>query len=264
MLIALMTVFIWGTMQTNAEAKSLKSKEVVIYLVRHGETTANVMHRAQGWSDFTLTKNGVKGAQYLGRGLKNIHFDSAYSGDLTRQEKTAKGILKYSKNNKVKLKIDSGLREDNYGSYEGLPDVGKAIPDIAHYYGYKNGDEFLKKTGKNAMSKMQDGYYKLDQKKRLDTDLPSKYRAESAEMVEKRMNKSLTQIAKKNKGNTLVVSSGMSISLFLSQLNSSKYTGAPMKNDAVTKLVYKDGKFKILGEIGTLKYFTQGKKEIEK
>lgn len=253
----------------NAQSKS-SSKSVVIYLTRHGETTANVMHRAQGWSDYTLTNKGVKGAEYLGRGLKakGIHFKSAYSGDLTRQEKTAKGALKFSKNNKIKLKIDQRLREDNYGSYEGLPDVGQAIPDIAHYYGYKDGDEFLKKTGKNAMSKMQDGYYALDKKNHLKTNLPTKYRAETAKAVEKRMTKALTKIAKKQakhgKGNVLVVSSGMSISLFLSTLNSPKYNAGPMENDAVTKLVYKNGKFTISGKVGSLQYFDAGKKSLEK
>ena len=102
-----------GTNQT--EAKS-NNKPVTIYLTRHGETTANVMHLAQGWSDYTLTDNGVKGAEYLGKGLKGIKFKAAYSGDLTRQEKTAQGALKYSGNQKVKLKIDWRLRECNYGA----------------------------------------------------------------------------------------------------------------------------------------------------
>ncbi|WEV74066.1 histidine phosphatase family protein [Bifidobacterium sp. ESL0798] len=122
-----------NTAQTNAAAQT-----TTIYLVRHGETAANVMHRAQGWSDFTLTQNGVDGAKYLGKGLKDVKFAAAYSGDLTRQEKTADGALKASGNNNVNLKIDPRLRECNYGSYEGVPDTDEAIPAIAQHFGYAN------------------------------------------------------------------------------------------------------------------------------
>ncbi|WP_162887535.1 histidine phosphatase family protein [Bombilactobacillus bombi] len=244
------------------------SKEVVVYLVRHGETTANVMHRAQGWSDYTLTQNGIDGAKYLGRGLKGTTFKAAYSGDLTRQEKTAQGVLNNSGNKKINLQIDNNLRECNYGSYEGRPDAAQNIPEIAKYYGFKDSKEFLKKTGKNAINKMQDGYYELDKQNKLNTELPAKYRAEASKTVEKRMSQSLTRIVKKQQksggGNVLVVSSGMSISLFISTLNSKQYTGSPMKNDAVTKVVYKDGKFKVSGSVGSLKYFNNGKKELAK
>jgi broad specificity phosphatase PhoE len=149
----LTSVFIFTS--NSVEAKS--EKPVKIYLVRHGETTANVMHLAQGWSDFTLTQNGIDGAKYLGFGLKGTKFSSAYSGDLSRQEKTAKGALEYSENKKVSVKIDQDLRECNYGSYEGRPDMAKNVPEIIEYFGYKDVDDFLSKTGKDVMNKMQDG-----------------------------------------------------------------------------------------------------------
>lgn len=244
------------------EAKS--EKPVKIYLVRHGETTANVMHLAQGWSDFTLTQNGVEGAKYLGLGLKGTKFSSAYSGDLSRQEKTAKGALEYSGNKKIPLKIDQNLRECNYGSYEGRADMAQNIPDIINYFGYKDVKDFMTKTGKDVMNKMQDGYYALDKENKLNTPLPNEYRAESSDVVEKRMTKALTNIAKKQEkhhgGNVLVVSSGMSINIFLNGQKFPEYKGEGIKNDAVTELTYKDGKFKLSSEIGSLKYFNEGKK----
>ncbi|RMC44873.1 histidine phosphatase family protein [Lactobacillus sp. ESL0230] len=260
LLISVVSAFSFSVHPVSAKGKS--NKPVTIYLTRHGETTANVMHLAQGWSDFTLTENGIKGAEYLGKGLKGIKFSAAYSGDLSRQEKTAKGALKYSGNKKVQLKVDSRLRECNYGSYEGRPDIAKNVPEIAEYLGYTSLEDFQAKTGKMLQNKMQDGYYGLDQQNKLNTNLPAQYRAESSETVEKRMTEVLTMIAKKQQkkgGNVLVVSSGMSINLFLSTQNYPEYQGTGMANDAVTKLVYKDGKFKLAGEIGSLKYFDAGK-----
>ncbi|WEV59083.1 histidine phosphatase family protein [Bifidobacterium sp. ESL0728] len=240
---------------------SAATQTTTIYLVRHGETTANVMHRAQGWSDFTLTQNGVDGAKYLGKGLKDVKFAAAYSGDLTRQEKTADGALEASGNKNVKLKIDPRLRECNYGSYEGMPDQGQAIPAIAQHFGYANAQDFMKGAGNELMSKMQEGYYELDQANTLKTDLPAQYRAEKPETVENRMSEALTQIAKKQDkgGNVLVVSSGMSIGLFLEAQKIPNNVG-PLKNDSVTKLTYKNGKFTLVGDIGSLQYYDAGKK----
>ncbi|WEV70793.1 histidine phosphatase family protein [Lactobacillus sp. ESL0785] len=264
--ISVLALFL-GTAKTAAAKKVRTNKPVVIYLTRHGETTANVMHLAQGWSDFTLTDNGVKGAQYLGMGLKGTKFQAAYSGDLTRQEKTAQGALKYSGNKKVKLQIDPRLRECNYGSYEGRPDMAKNVPEIAAYYGYDNVTDFQTKTGKLFQNKMQDGYYALDQANKLNTTLPEQYRAEKSTVVQQRMTAALTAIAKKQQkkgGNVLVVSSGMAINMFLSTQDYPQYQGTGLANDAVTKLTYQNGKFKLSGPIGDLKYFDAGKKLADK
>ncbi|BDR61137.1 histidine phosphatase family protein [Lactobacillus xylocopicola] len=260
LLASILNIFFITT--STVQAKSKSTKPVTIYLTRHGETTANVMHLAQGWSDFTLTDNGVKGAEYLGKGLKGVKFKAAYSGDLSRQEKTAQGALKASGNKKIKVKIDQRLRECNYGSYEGRSDIGKNVPEIAEYYGYESSEDFQAKTGKLFQNKMQDGYYELDQQDKLKSGLPIQYRAESSQTVQKRMTDCLTMIAKKQQrkgGNVLVVSSGMAINMFLSTQNYPSYQGTGLANDSVTKLVYQNGKFKLAGKIGDLKYFDAGK-----
>ena len=58
----------------------------------------------------------------------------------------------------------------------------------------------------------------------------------------------------------MVVSSGMSINEYLSTMAGSKYTGAPLKNAAVTKLVYKHGKLAVSGPIGSMTYVDKGAK----
>lgn len=240
------------------------NKTVTIYLTRHGETTGNVMSRVQGSSDFPLTKNGIDVANDLGEGLDGINFKSAYTGDLTRQEVTAKHALKHSDNAKVKIHTTKNLREGGYGSFEG-DSIQADNNKIAGVYGYANGDEFMKQTGKDYWNKLQDAYYKLDKENSQNTKLVKSDRAESSDQVQDRMTKELKSIAKNTAkdggGNVLVVSSGMSINEYLSTLNTKKYTGAPLKNAAVTKLVYKNGHFTIHGQIGSLHYVNKGADE---
>ncbi|WP_225893641.1 histidine phosphatase family protein [Levilactobacillus wangkuiensis] len=250
-----------GTTTAQAKKKTT-TKPVTIYLTRHGETTGNVMGRVQGWSDFPLTKNGTKVANDLGRGLKGKTFKAAYAGNLTRQQVTAKHVLSYSGNKKVKVNVSKYLREGGYGSFEG-DSIATDNALIAGVYGFKNGDEMMAKQGKNYWTKLQDAYFKLDKKNSQKTKLVKSDRAESSKQVEKRMAKEMLTIAKNTKkrggGNVLVVSSGMSINEYLSTMTK-KYKGTPLKNVSVTKLVYKNGKLSVSGNIGSMYYANKGAK----
>ncbi|WP_239064464.1 histidine phosphatase family protein [Levilactobacillus sp. 244-2] len=250
-----------GTTTAQAKKKTT-TKPVTIYLTRHGETTGNVMGRVQGWSDFPLTSNGTKVANDLGRGLKGKTFKAAYAGNLTRQQVTAKHVLSYSGNKKVKVNVSKYLREGGYGSFEG-DSIATDNALIAGVYGFKNGDEMMAKQGKNYWTKLQDAYFKLDKKNSQQTKLVKSDRAESSKQVEKRMAKEMLTIAKNTKkrggGNVLVVSSGMSINEYLSTMTK-KYKGTPLKNVSVTKLVYKNGKLSVSGNIGSMYYANKGAK----
>lgn len=252
---------IGGTTTAQAKKKTT-TKPVTIYLTRHGETTGNVMGRVQGWSDFPLTNNGIKVANDLGRGLKGKTFKAAYAGNLTRQQVTASHVLKYSGNKKVKVNVSKYLREGGYGSFEG-DSIATDNALIAGVYGYKSGDEMMAKQGKAYWTKLQDAYYKLDKQNSQKTKLVKSDRAESSKQVEQRMAKELKTIAKNTKkqggGNVLVVSSGMSINEYLSTMTK-KYKGTPLKNVSVTKLVYKNGKLSVSGNIGSMTYADKGAK----
>ncbi|MEO5291207.1 histidine phosphatase family protein [Limosilactobacillus allomucosae] len=249
-----------GAMTVSTPASASSKDQVTIYLTRHGETTGNVMQRVQGSSDFPLTKNGIEVANDLGYGLKGIKFKHAYTGNLTRQEVTAQHVLKYSNNKGTKITTTPKLREGGYGSFEG-DSIAADNQKIANVYGYQDGKEFQQATGKDYWNKLQDAYYKLDSENSQNTNLAKSDRAESDKQVQKRMSSELLHIAKTTQkqggGNVLVVSSGMSINEYLSTMTN-KYEGKPMQNAAVTKLVYKNGKFKVQGPIGTLHYVNKG------
>ena len=92
-----------------------------LYIVRHGETYFNFLHRFQGWSDAPLTSKGIQHGLDAGSRLANIHFDGVYSSDLTRAIHTARYILKNnSSHSPVEPHELPDFREQFFGSFEGI------------------------------------------------------------------------------------------------------------------------------------------------
>lgn len=89
---------------------------MTIYLIRHGETTANVAKRFAGAWDVALTEKGVGQAILTGEKLKDIAFDAVYCSDLNRAHETANLICKHQSVSPIALE---SLREMNFGIWEG-------------------------------------------------------------------------------------------------------------------------------------------------
>lgn len=58
-----------------------------IYIVRHGETEWNRIHKIQGHLDVPLNQTGLKQAMLVAEALKDIPFVRAFSSDLQRASK---------------------------------------------------------------------------------------------------------------------------------------------------------------------------------
>lgn len=92
-----------------------------LYIVRHGETYFNFLHRFQGWSDAPLTPKGIQHGLDAGTRLARIHFDGAYSSDLTRAIHTARYILQNNTADSPKEPTQLfDFREQFFGSFEGV------------------------------------------------------------------------------------------------------------------------------------------------
>jgi broad specificity phosphatase PhoE len=87
-----------------------------IYLVRHGESTANRDGIIQGQLNTQLTILGKQQARLVANRLKDYNFDYIYSSDLKRAKNTANQI-NYHHNKK--LILDLRLREINRGKWQG-------------------------------------------------------------------------------------------------------------------------------------------------
>ena len=236
-----------GAKTSDSNASTDKTDEVVLYVTRHGKTMFNTVHRAQGWSDTPLTDDGVKVAEQLGKGLKEkkITFKSAYSSDAGRARETARLALKNNGQSDLQVKESKNLREVCFGSYEGendevmWGDAGKELGYDSYEDSVPEMLSALKKIDKSGMSEEWDG-------------------------VRHRMQKELTEIAEETAedggGNVLVVAHGMSILSMISDMTEETPEGGQLANASVTKIVYKDGKFKVK-EVGNTAYAEAGTNE---
>jgi uncharacterized phosphatase len=102
----------------------------VIYLVRHGQSSANIKHIIQGQADYPLTELGIAQAEAAADFFETVELNAVYSSDLQRASRTAE-IL--SKNHFQKLRLTEDLREVFLGPLEKRPraDILKEHPQIA-------------------------------------------------------------------------------------------------------------------------------------
>jgi len=92
-----------------------------IYVVRHGETEWNSEGRLQGWTDIPLNSNGRALAVLTGKGLKDVHFDMAFSSPLKRACETGQLILGENRAGSVTdITVDNRIKEICFGAWEGL------------------------------------------------------------------------------------------------------------------------------------------------
>ena len=180
-----------------------------IYLVRHGQTLFNLKRRVQGWCDSPLSDEGVKQAIDLGYGLRVIDFVAAYSSTSERAVDTANYIIN---DRSITLTTLKGLKEMNFGTLEGEYE-----------------DDVLAKDG----STHDKGFVELG--------------GESIPLTQKRMVKTLHEIAKKHlDGNVLVVSHGGAIMCALlglgdTQVQDYRDGGHHIGNCSVSVLAYDEG-----------------------
>ena len=93
-----------------------KSDYATLYIVRHGQSHANVNKIISGHFDSPLTELGEAQAQTLGEKLRDIHFDAVFSSDLVRAKRTAE-LAQLER--KLVVQTTTLLRERSFGSYEG-------------------------------------------------------------------------------------------------------------------------------------------------
>jgi len=155
-----------------------------VYLVRHGQTDANLNHIIQGQTDTSLNETGLFQAQKVAEELKNVRADLILSSDLSRAAQTAKIIAEVCS---IPLKFDKRLREMSLGIWE-----GKRFEEIEN-------------------TPLSNIWFKK----------PSQLRLEGAERVEKVQERVVATIFNtlKRCKTLIVVSHGLAIALFLLYVN---------------------------------------------
>ncbi len=87
-----------------------------IHVIRHGETSWNVLKKVQGHIDIALNDKGREQAKGLIKKLEKVTFSHCYTSDLLRATETAEIALNGSK---VPTAKDRRLRERTFGKWEG-------------------------------------------------------------------------------------------------------------------------------------------------
>lgn len=102
-----------------------------LYMMRHGQTLFNVLRRKQGWCDSPLTELGIEQAKAAGRWIREqgITFDHVYSSTSERCCDTTELALPGVAYERVK-----GLKEWNFGSFEGITEDLNIQPPYGDFY----------------------------------------------------------------------------------------------------------------------------------
>ena len=92
----------------------------MLYLVRHGESEANISNRFSGITDVELTESGALQAIKAGRKLKCKTIHRIFSSPLKRAKNTAEIIADEIGFNKKDIIVENCLTEVNFGIFENL------------------------------------------------------------------------------------------------------------------------------------------------
>ncbi|MGN0164897.1 MAG: histidine phosphatase family protein [Lachnospiraceae bacterium] len=119
----------------------------MLYLIRHGITEWNKIHKLQGRMDIPLAKEGREMARKACEQYKDINFDVVFCSPLVRAKETAEYILA---GRNLPIIYDDRLMEICFGDYEGtecvfdMPDhlVYKFFKDPEHYVATANAEGF--------------------------------------------------------------------------------------------------------------------------
>lgn len=88
----------------------------MFYIMRHGQTEWNRIHKLQGQTDIPLNDNGREMARNAKEEYKDVHFDVCYCSPLVRAKETADLVLE---GRDIPIIYDDRLMEMNFGEYEG-------------------------------------------------------------------------------------------------------------------------------------------------
>lgn len=90
---------------------------MLIYVIRHGETSWNVQRKLQGHRGADLDEKGVRLAEITARALKEIPFDICFTSPLIRAKHTAEILLE---GRRIPIVEEPRIMEIGFGEWEGL------------------------------------------------------------------------------------------------------------------------------------------------
>ena len=91
-----------------------------LILLRHLKSEWNLENKFTGWTDVSLSKEGIDNAENVAKNLKGIDIDIVYTSPLKRNRNTVSLILNLLDKNDLLVMVDESLNERHYGDLQGL------------------------------------------------------------------------------------------------------------------------------------------------
>ena len=189
-----------------------------IYVIRHVQAEGNLYRHMQGHWDGDVTPTGRRQRELLSLRFRDIPVDAVYSSDLFRARFTASAITRY---HDLPVRCDRRLREINVGRWEAKPFANVIWEEPERFDAFLHDQEHFSIPG-----------------------------AETFHQVQERAVAALTEIAEKNPGKTVVITThGVTIRCMLSKLldvslNDTE-TVPIFRNTGIAHLIYDNGRFTV-------------------
>ena len=115
----------------------------MLYIMRHGRTDWNDLHKLQGRTDIPLNDEGRRMAEKAAEEYRGIPLDVCWSSPLVRALETAEIVLR---GRNVPVFTDNRLREMSFGEYEGLEN-SFSIPDCPVNVIFQHPEQYTHSVG---------------------------------------------------------------------------------------------------------------------
>lgn len=122
----------------------------MLYIMRHGITDWNKIHRLQGRTDVPLSEEGRQMAKDAAVQYKDVHFDICYSSPLSRAKETASLVLA---GRNVPIITDDRLVEMGFGKFEGFSQILDRT-DLPIYKLFTEPENFVATDGVEPLSEL--------------------------------------------------------------------------------------------------------------
>lgn len=115
----------------------------MLYIMRHGKTDWNELHKLQGRTDIPLNETGRKMALKAKEEYKSLHIDVCYCSPLVRASETARIVLG---DRNIPIITDNRLVEMGFGEYEGIENSFE-LPDCPINVIFNHPEEYKESVG---------------------------------------------------------------------------------------------------------------------
>jgi len=228
-------------------ATAPQPRVVSLYILRHGQTEFNEAGLVQGFIDTSLTHDGIAQAKRAGKGLGNILFTTAFSGDLIRQKDTAALILAENEHSVPPLEELQGLREWGMGGFEGGSVKNMWLPLFREH----NLDDSNIVAGFKALVRLIGLKGIVDAVAQRDPSRTAEDFNSIAERIHGAIDHIVATTLAKGGGNALVLTSGMTIRAILLLYVPDAPDVLRIPNCALSILRYADEEFALLQSADT-------------